>query len=1607
LSCNRYKQLLSRYVDGEVTPRQKRELLAHLEQCPDCAAWLARVRQADVLLKEGVPEARPPNYVREAVLGALKGRQPGDAPRATTSTPTHTHTPTHTSTPNPNPANHSAGIAPPGFPRRNPHLRALRLAVAGMLLRFDLTPRHMVLAAVACMSAMLALAYWFNVLPPPWGYTRLGFEIPGESGLSVDVTPLPALSTGQGQPGALLAAPNPVRLLPAGGAHDVATDTPISIRFDQPMDRSSVERSIRIDPPAAGTFVWDADNEVSFTPTSPGLVRGVTYTVEISNTARSLAGTPLGEPVRWSFHTVRPHSVSATPSALVTSTAMIPTHVSPVVAVPLTASFTLTFDVPMDTTDTGTKIWLRTEQGGVWQDLPVTLTWSSDGRSLTLSPASPMPEGMVYVGVASTAHTRSGDTLGQAAEFSYRVALPVPRLRLTGGQGRVVLAPAAHISASPVTHTLTLSYEAASWPGGPAIQGVTFTVYSFPAERLSELGAQARSWPLALPAGLPAALTRIHDVQVALTQEPQTHTGHAAVPALPSGIYLVVASATMAGTAQSLSDWQLLLVGDRYLAQAGQGGPFWATDETGRAWPGAEVSLYSPEGTLLEKGLTDQWGLWAPTGRGAGATLAVVRDVSGHLAAMVLEPGTAASASASASATARSGAGGDAGAEAPLNAVLQTDLPSYLPGQQVNFRVLLHPGSILMPEGRPAATPVTEQEVSVALLTPSGSVVGRLTLKPDPVGGVSGLFNLSPQLRPGRYTIRVSAGGMQKDFPLTVSSPAQDTLSVYIMPSDQTADQTSSPVITRTVSVLDPLGHPATGAAITATLRIPGENWASEPVSAVADHDGRATVTLPLPDWLNNFNEPGLYLNVEARSAGDYGSDIQYLDYTALNAGRSGIRQLVSPSLDFAAIALPLEDGTTRLRIVSLGKSHAGDLLLIVQGPGGAEGSTRAWSLDLRGKNDITINLARNLAGGRLRFLRAGLPGQRELELMPAPPPALALQMAAPDTVAPGQQMPVRLQLVDAEGVGTTGVASVWIRRLADMAYVGQGQEQGWEPGLNLQTGRPVTATLTAPVSPGLWYVMSQASTEYGAVVRAWTVVRVLPGPVVQLPPAREARAWEALLLPVVVHNPTNRDLAADLRATDAGAGAGASEGTIKIVGGNPQPVSVAAGGWQRLDWQVLATAPGPAHIRFSFAPGAGIEGAWDFTLYAHDSPRTITTYASGLLTEQRSVGVQVPSGLSDDAVQLEIRASTSLIGTLSEVAADLAATAPYIKPGERAVLAAARLSSASVMASAYRQLGLYPPAGVQISGVEQALLLQELYSAQQPDGGWGSDVDGAGQSRLVDTANVLLALRRHSLAWAGTEAGAGGWPSIDVDMAVVNHGLVYLHNQLSRPVGTYEGAGALDSRAYGLYVLSLYGVLQPEMARPFIAYASANGPGDRLSQTGQAWLALALWQAGSTQDALALLDHLLSVLSPAGSNGPGAGQPGTQAPVLEALVLASGHDRSTYQPAAARYVRALMESRQGSGWGDPATTANALWALSRYAIQSGEQPRPGPPVIFLNDHPVQAAGEAGADRGNSTDTISVVVGGDVLAAGTNWLKLQAPTTGQTLYYSLTLKATR
>ena len=74
MSCARYRAQMSRYLDDELTPRQRSELLAHVTTCAECAAALARLRQSEVLLKK-LPESQPSQDVRAAVLRAAHRRQ--------------------------------------------------------------------------------------------------------------------------------------------------------------------------------------------------------------------------------------------------------------------------------------------------------------------------------------------------------------------------------------------------------------------------------------------------------------------------------------------------------------------------------------------------------------------------------------------------------------------------------------------------------------------------------------------------------------------------------------------------------------------------------------------------------------------------------------------------------------------------------------------------------------------------------------------------------------------------------------------------------------------------------------------------------------------------------------------------------------------------------------------------------------------------------------------------------------------------------------------------------------------------------------------------------------------------------------------------------------------------------------------------------------------------------------------------------------------------------------------------------------------------------------------------------------------------------------------
>jgi hypothetical protein len=335
-------------------------LLAHVQVCADCAAWLARTRHTDVLLK-GVGQTHPSDRVRNAILDEVRAHS--------------SKSPTHAA------QNYAQRHAPA---RPLPHASrgafgTLRLASAGLLLRFDLTPARVMFGLAASFIALLALSFYLNLLPPVWSYTKLGFEYQPDSQAALDTTPIPisAITSGQGGVGGPVAVPNLLSMTPANLTQEVALDTPLRVRFDQPMDRASVESALRIDPPAAGTFGWDADNEVRFTPASPGLLRGITYTVSLTTTALSMAGTPLKERIAWSFSTLAAHSVTPLPPD--------GSVVAPTVALGVQ------FDAPMERVNAGSIVALR--HATTDADVPVEQSWDAAGTLLSIRPTAALSEG--------------------------------------------------------------------------------------------------------------------------------------------------------------------------------------------------------------------------------------------------------------------------------------------------------------------------------------------------------------------------------------------------------------------------------------------------------------------------------------------------------------------------------------------------------------------------------------------------------------------------------------------------------------------------------------------------------------------------------------------------------------------------------------------------------------------------------------------------------------------------------------------------------------------------------------------------------------------------------------------------------------------------------------------------------------------------------------------------------------------------------------------------------------------------------------------------------------------------------------------------------------
>jgi hypothetical protein len=74
MNCERFEELISDYLEGQLSPSLRAELEQHRASCPGCASLISEVQQVIVLCRS-YPEAEPPITLPERILSATLGER--------------------------------------------------------------------------------------------------------------------------------------------------------------------------------------------------------------------------------------------------------------------------------------------------------------------------------------------------------------------------------------------------------------------------------------------------------------------------------------------------------------------------------------------------------------------------------------------------------------------------------------------------------------------------------------------------------------------------------------------------------------------------------------------------------------------------------------------------------------------------------------------------------------------------------------------------------------------------------------------------------------------------------------------------------------------------------------------------------------------------------------------------------------------------------------------------------------------------------------------------------------------------------------------------------------------------------------------------------------------------------------------------------------------------------------------------------------------------------------------------------------------------------------------------------------------------------------------
>jgi hypothetical protein len=522
--------------------------------------------------------------------------------------------------------------------------------------------------------------------------------------------------------------PQVLRTDPEDTEGQVALTRPITVTFNQPMDRASAEAAFSLQGPTGesvpGSFSWSDATTMTFTP--EGILDLETrYAARVDSSARAAVGdATLGEDYAWTFTTVPyPRIVGTSPSDGETG------------ADPET-SLEIYFSAPMDISTLMPNITILPEPTSVYT------YWSGHNNRFVVSwDVQPSTSYEARIGAGAT--DPYGNTLGQdtVVRFTTRALDPLTYLAVPGDVGTYSAYTDTQVY---LMHRNVSQVELALYQ----LDWESFTRLTGPDrwDAWDEFDPRARAEVLrewTLPVDAPLNESRYALVSLA-----------EGGGALPPGLYFLEASAPEVRRQEWWEPSRHVLVVSRiHLTQklAQREVLVWATDlKTGKPVSGLDLTLAGPYGDALAAGTTDSDGVFQ-------ADVGPLDDMWAPYTILAGEPGEENFAVAVSDWYAGIGPWdfglSSAFSPQPYRLYLHTDRPIYRPGQPVYFR-----GILRTEDDARYSLPRQIEKVPITVYDDEGQEVYSEELTLSNFSTFEGEFTLGEEAGLGYYYIEAAVG---------------------------------------------------------------------------------------------------------------------------------------------------------------------------------------------------------------------------------------------------------------------------------------------------------------------------------------------------------------------------------------------------------------------------------------------------------------------------------------------------------------------------------------------------------------------------------------------------------------------------------------------------------------------------------------------------------------------------------------------------------------------------------------------------------------------------------------------------------------------------------